>query len=170
MLSLDLAVNRQATNSLCGIRQETYLSLGPVARTGYAATGPHPVQRRVLEAMRHHATGDARLEQLLAANHGETFSPATGSDARGVSWPLRALLQPSRRRSVPAVPAVLCRGGQVLQSSRVGAGKVWIECVSSHTQHSAACQYANRRALEGEFERLALCQGRGNVDLVAGPT
>ncbi len=75
MLSRDLAANRRATNSLCGIRQETYLSLGPVARTGYAATGPHPVQGRVLEAMRHHATGDARLEQL-AANHGETFSPA----------------------------------------------------------------------------------------------
>ncbi|GIL62505.1 hypothetical protein Vafri_16718 [Volvox africanus] len=41
----------------------------------YAATGPHPVQARVLEAMRRHAAGDRRLEGL-AANHGDVLSPA----------------------------------------------------------------------------------------------
>ncbi|GIL92563.1 hypothetical protein Vretimale_18978 [Volvox reticuliferus] len=41
----------------------------------YVATGPHPVQERVLDAMRRHAAGDRRLDELVA-NHGEVLSPA----------------------------------------------------------------------------------------------
>lgn len=40
---------------------------------GYAATGAHPVQPRVLESMRRLAAGDPRLERL-AANHGDSLS------------------------------------------------------------------------------------------------